>query len=60
MKRSLIEAIWRKEPRLTQDQVRRLTGASRSTVRFVYAQLVACGVLPMRPQVAGQAATWLR
>jgi DNA-binding IclR family transcriptional regulator len=49
VKRSIIEALWRSRPGLTQEQVRRATGAPKATVRHVYAQLVAAGVLERPP-----------
>lgn len=45
MKRELIEALWRKNPALTIEQVRRATGAPSSTVRYVFGQLRAAGKL---------------
>lgn len=43
MNRPLIEAAWSRDPSLTIEQVRRLTGAPSSTVRHVYRQLLAAG-----------------
>jgi hypothetical protein len=45
MKRSVIEALWAKNPLLTIEQVRRLTGASKPVVQHVRAQLIAKGRL---------------
>lgn len=48
MNRARIEALWSESPGLTQEQVRRRTGAPKATVRHVYAQLVAGGRLVPR------------
>lgn len=51
MNRARVEALWREQPYLTQREVRRITGAPWSTVRRVYTQLIAVGVIAPRPQV---------
>lgn len=45
MNRARIEALWKAQPTLTQRDVQRITGAPKATVRHVYRQLVAAGVL---------------
>jgi Fic family protein len=45
VKRALIEAVWKRNPAATIEQVRRATGAPSSTVRFVFGQLRAAGKL---------------
>lgn len=49
MKRARIEALWKAQPHLTQEQVRRATGAPKATVRHVFKQLVAAGLVLAKP-----------
>jgi hypothetical protein len=44
--RARIEAAWARNPALSIEQVRRLTGAPSATVRHVWRQLLAAGRLP--------------
>jgi hypothetical protein len=50
LNRERIEALWSSNPKLTQRDVQRITGAPKMVVRFVYAQLVARGALQRPPQ----------
>lgn len=45
MNRARIEALWQTNPRLTQEQVRRATGAPSAVVKRVQQLLVAAGKL---------------
>lgn len=56
MNRARIEQLWRKHPELTQEQVRKATGAPKATVRFVYARLVQRQVLRRPPQAEARLA----
>ncbi len=55
MNRARIEAAWNRNPSLTIEQVRRLTGAPSAVVRHVYRQLYAAGKLaPLRNRGDGR------